>query len=81
MFCKLGNKLWWGAVLQFWLFFAVPIFTLRILYPHSRLIEVEVLGMPMKYLHSLSNVSYFVLVGITILSILKERKIQKKQGP
>jgi hypothetical protein len=79
LFCKLNNKLWWFAVLQFWLFFAIPIFSLRIIYPRESLSELSLLGFPVKYLHSASNISYLLLMGMTIFSILREIKKEKSK--
>lgn len=77
IFCKFRNKLWWGAALQFWVFFAIPIFILRVQNPYLSLSEIEVLGLKVKHFHTLSNFSYLILVGATILSIFRERKKQE----
>jgi cytochrome bd-type quinol oxidase subunit 2 len=79
IFCRLRNKLWWGAVLQFWLFFAIPLFLLRILYPKISLSEVEIMGIPVKYLHSTSNYSYLVLICATVFCLIKESRKEKNK--
>ena len=79
IFCKFQNKIWWAAVLQFWLIFSIPIFTLRIVHPNANLNDMEVFGIPMKIMHTLSSYSYLLLMGATVLSILKEIKREKNK--
>ena len=80
IFSKWENKLWWFAILQFWVLFAIPIFTLRILNPRVSLNEVEVLGMPVRWLHGVSNYSYLLLMLVSAWSIFRESRRQKKSG-
>lgn len=77
IFYRFTNKVWWAGVLQFWLLFALPILTLRIMHPETSLNEVSVGGMPVSIWHQLSNLSYLFLIAVTIWSYLKYRKKEK----
>lgn len=65
LFYRGQNKLWWAAVIQFWLLFAVPIFVLRIQNPHSSISEITVGPISMQLWHQLSNYSYIILFAVT----------------
>jgi hypothetical protein len=73
-FFRLENRLWWSAVLQFWLLFAIPIFVLRISYPHTSIGEISIGPLSMGFWHQLSSYSYALLFLITIRSAWKFKK-------
>ena len=73
-FLRLENKIWWGAVLQFWLLFALPIFILRIIHSHESLNDISVGPIPVKLWHQLSSYSYVILMAVTLWSAWKNRK-------
>lgn len=81
IFFRLTNKLWWIFALQFWLLFAVPIFILRILHPHTSIRELELFGIKMQFWHSVSNFSYLLLMAVTVFCIWKNRKLKKVWSP
>ncbi len=77
LFFKMENRLWWAAVLQFWLIFALPIFILRINYSHTPFSEVSVGPIPAQLWHQFSTYSYLILMGATLWSWWKYRKISE----
>lgn len=76
IFFKLTNKVWWISALQFWLLFALPIFALRVLNPHTSINDLQVAGVSVRLWHQLSNMSYSILVGATVFSIWKHRTVK-----
>lgn len=78
LFARFENWLWWAGALQFWLLFALPMFTLRILHPRTSLDTLIVMQIPVKLWHQVSNYSYMLLFTITLWSlvrlIIKEKK-------
>ena len=76
IFFKLTNKVWWISALQFWLLFALPIFVLRVLHPHTSINDLQIAGVSVRVWHQLSNMSYIILVGATLFSIWKYRTIK-----
>ena len=80
IFYRFTNKVWWASVLQFWLFFAVPIFVLRILHPRTSLDEVSVGFMPVSFWHQASNISYLFMMSATLWSYWNYRKKEKSPG-
>ena len=79
VFFKFQNKIWWAAVLQFWLLFALPIFILRIKYSHTPFSEVMVGPFRAQVLHSISSYSYLLLMGVTLWSWWKYRATEKSK--
>jgi hypothetical protein len=73
IFFRFENRLWWAAVLQFWILFALPLFILRIQYPHTSLKEVSVGPIPVQFWHQISSYSYGLLMIVTIWSYWKYR--------
>ncbi len=71
---KFANRPWWGAVLQFWFLFALPLFVLRIKYSHTSFSEVSVGPIPAQLWHQASSFSYLFLMAVTVWSWLKSRK-------
>lgn len=74
LFLKWENRIWWAAVLQFWLLFALPIFILRIIYSHTSLNEVSVGPIRAQLWHQISSYSYAILMAVTLWSWWKYRK-------
>jgi len=77
---RFSNKVWWGAVLQFWLLFAIPIMTMRILHPRVSLSEVTLGGVPINLWHQLSNISFLFLMSATLWSWWYYRQKEKSSG-
>ncbi len=81
LFFRWENKVWWAAVLQFWLLFALPIFSLRIKYSHTPLSEVSVGPIPVQLWHQISTYSYLLLMAVTLWSWVKNRKSSGPANP
>ncbi len=73
-FFRLKNRIWWVAILQFWIFFAIPIFALRLIYPYTSLNEVSVGPIRVALWHQISSYSYTVLMAVTAWSWWITRK-------
>ena len=70
------HQIWWAGYLQFLVFFAAPIFLLRILNFETDFSELSILGVPGPILHHYSSYSYTALVFVNILMLIKIKKPQ-----
>jgi hypothetical protein len=60
------RKSFYFGVLQFWLFFALPILALRLLNWEMPFDQLSILGVPGTTLHKYANDSYFVMMVLTL---------------
>ncbi len=74
IFGRFNNRMWWWAVLQFWILFALPIFIMRVMHPHVSLNEVSLGPIPMSLWHKVSNGSYMLWMLVTLWSWWSYRK-------
>lgn len=59
------DRLWWAAVAQFVLLFAIPILGLRLLFWETPFEELRFFGVPGPQWHRLANTSYLIMaVGV-----------------
>lgn len=68
------NKIWYFAVLQFWLFFALPILSIRLLNWGVAFDQLSFFGVPGPLLHQWSSKSYMLMMLGTGWVVLKHRK-------
>lgn len=68
------SKLWYFLVLQFWLLFALPILSIRLLNWGVAFEQLSFLGVPGPILHQWSSKSYMVMMFGTGWEALKRRK-------
>lgn len=61
-----SRKLWFAGVLQFWLFFALPILGLRALHWETDFKDLSFLGIPGPTLHFWSSKSYLLMMLLTL---------------
>lgn len=67
---KSDRLIFWGHF-QFFYFFALPIFVGRILFWNSDFNDIRILGViDAQMLHKYSQYSYFVMAGLTLVSLL-----------
>lgn len=76
---KLKSWLVVAGCLQFLLFFAIPIFLLRVIYWESAFDQIYFFGLPASALHRYSNASYLILVGILSFKSFQEWENKKRQ--
>lgn len=68
------HRVWWLGYLQFLLFFALPIFLLRILNFEKDFSELELFGIKGSTFHYFSNYSYWILLLVNFLMVIKIKK-------
>ena len=69
-----SSPFWCFSVIQFLLLFAVPIFTLRILYWGTPFQDISVNGFqPTEFLHKGANMSYLVMLLAEILKVKRTK--------
>src|SRR5690606_34976149 len=68
---KLQNWVWLLCALQFWVFFALPIFGMRILNWGTAFNELSFLGISGPTMHELSNKSFMVMLIATAWFLVK----------
>lgn len=61
------EKLWYVGVLQFWLFFALPIMSLRLIFWEQDFNTLSLFGVPATELHRWSSKSYILMMLLTAL--------------
>jgi hypothetical protein len=61
-----AKRLWWAGVLQFWLFFAVPILGARLLFWEFPFEEMSFFVLSGPQMHKLSNTSFMLMVVAVI---------------
>jgi len=79
---KVQNQFLWSwrlAVIQFLGLFAIPIFSLRVLYWESDFKDLSFFGLPGPLLHRLSNGSFLIMFVATAFMLISEYLWQKKQ--
>ena len=59
------RRLWLASLLQFWIFFALPIMGLRVFNWGVPFDQLSLFGIPGPFLHQWSSKSYMVMVGFT----------------
>ncbi len=64
---QLSEWVWFLSILQFWIFFALPILALRIANWGVPFGELSILGIPGTSLHEWSSKSYMLIVIVTII--------------
>ena len=74
IFFKFLNRFWWAAVLQFWFGFALPIFVMRVIHPRESLSGMKIGFIEVDLWHKASNLSYLLLMAVTLLSWFLTRK-------
>lgn len=73
---ELTEKTWYYGVLQFWVLFALPILSIRLMNWGVPFDQLSFLGIPGTVLHSWSSKSYTVMMLITLWTAF----ITKKAG-
>lgn len=76
----LSHKLWFCAVLQFWLLFAIPILGMRLLNWGVAFDRLSFLGVAGVTLHQWSSKSYMVMVVFTWWESWKIRQGSREKG-
>ncbi|MGZ3774701.1 MAG: hypothetical protein ACXVCY_10355 [Pseudobdellovibrionaceae bacterium] len=69
---------WYICVLQFWIFFALPIFGLRVLNWGIPFDQLSFLGISGNILHQWSSKSYIVMFMATLVGWWKSIKVKRK---
>lgn len=59
------------GLLQFWIFFALPILGLRLLNWDANFSELSILGVPASTLHHYANSSYMLMMALTLWNFLR----------
>jgi hypothetical protein len=73
---RFKSKLFWVTGLQFFLLFAVPIFSMRLLYWTQEFADIAVLGVGAASLHRFSSMSYALwMAGCLIQSFQKKKGV------
>lgn len=67
------NRAFFAGLLQFWIFFALPILSLRLLNWETPFAELSFLGIPGPALHQYANHSYMVMMVLTLWSYIRRR--------
>lgn len=72
------DVLWWVALAQFFLLFAIPILGVRLLYWETPFEEIRIFGQPGPLWHRLANTSYLVMaVGVLAADLIRWRKVSR----
>lgn len=75
---KFSEILWFFAVLQFWIMFALPILGLRLLHWGEPFVQLSLFGISGPTLHAWSSKSYMVMMVMTVRAwILSGSSISK----
>lgn len=74
------NKIWMVVVLQFWLFFALPIMGLRVFNWGVPFEDLSFLGIPGVVMHQWSSKSYMLMMASTLWAYWKMLKMEPKEG-
>ncbi len=61
------------GLLQFWIFFALPILGLRLFNWDAPFSELSILGVPGTVLHQYANYSYILMMALTLWNYLRRR--------
>lgn len=61
------------GLLQFWLFFALPILGLRVFHWDQAFNELAFMGIPGPLLHKYANGSYLVMMGLTLWNYFRKK--------
>lgn len=71
------SKLWLAGVMQFWLFFALPILSLRLLHWEDDFANLSMMGVSGPTLHFWSSKSYLLMMLITLWNAWRSHKNKK----
>ncbi|KYG62557.1 hypothetical protein AZI87_14740 [Bdellovibrio bacteriovorus] len=63
---KFAHPIWFAAVLQFWILFALPILGIRLLNWGVPFDQLSAFGVPGPVLHQFSSKSYMVMMIVTL---------------
>lgn len=69
----LVRKSFFVGLLQFWIFFALPILGLRLLNWEMDFSELSFLGVPGPMLHKFANHSYLLMMALTLWSFIRKQ--------
>lgn len=70
-----ADWLWWAALAQFFLVFAVPILGVRLLFWETPFEEIRIFGQPGPLWHRLANTSYLVMaIGVLASDLWRWRQ-------
>lgn len=72
---KFKNLFWYAGVLQFWLFFALPILGIRLLNWGMPFDQLSFMGIPGPVLHQYSSKSYILMMVLTVFGWWQEKKL------
>jgi hypothetical protein len=67
------RKSFYFGLLQFWVFFALPILGLRLFNWDAAFADLSVLGVPGPVLHKYANTSYLIMMGLTFTNYLRKK--------
>lgn len=73
-----SKKSWFVGMLQFWIFFAVPVMGLRLLNWDADFKDLSFLGVSGPDLHYWSNKSYLLMMSVTVLEAWKNYRLSHK---
>lgn len=71
------GKLWLAGMIQFWVLFALPILTLRLLNWNEEFATLTYMGIPGPMLHQWSSKSYLLMMAITLFEAWRMRQSKK----
>jgi hypothetical protein len=72
---KAARVLWWVCVAQFWVFFAGPIFYMRLFHWSEQFAQTTLFGIQMGLWHKYSSTSFMVMgIAIFFAEILEQAK-------
>lgn len=74
------RKVFYGGLLQFWLFFALPILGLRLANWEASFADLSFLGVPGPTLHRYANSSYMLMMACTAWSYFR-KPLRKRVTP
>lgn len=74
-FQRFRNILMWSGLLQFLLFFALPIFVGRIIFWDMDFETIKIGGIFLAQMHKVANFSYAIMLLASIISIIIPRRL------
>jgi len=69
----LGRRSFFVGLLQFWIFFALPILVLRLFNWDAAFSDLTFLGIPGPVLHKYANTSYLIMMALTFTNFLRKK--------
>lgn len=67
------RKIFFAGLLQFWIFFALPILGLRLFNWDAAFSDLSVFGVPGPLLHKYANTSYLIMMALTFTNYLRKK--------